>query len=198
MTPTFAQNAVPYNLPIYPQNPHQLYPMAGPYRPMGDMWFPPFSPHHPIGSLPFQPETHYQHLPGPYRGQDPRTYQSQAPTHSLLSNFDHSEHEQCSTWYHEDTGAFPTLQEWFAAIDNHPRLLEPNSYNTVSGISGPDFSPHLQENSGRSLHLVSVPHCGLLYPVLVPLFWTSVSCSCSPVQTFDILDVHIFPCSCHM
>ena len=123
MTPTFAQNVTPYNLPMYPQNPHQLYPMAGPYQPMGDMWFPPFAPHHPIpaGSLPFQPETHYQHLPGPYRGQDPRTYQSQAPTHSLSSNFDHSEHEQRSTGYHEDAGAFPTLQEWFAAVDNHPR-----------------------------------------------------------------------------
>ena len=117
MTPMFVQNAIPYNLPMYPQNLlHQLYPMAGPYQPMGDTWFSPLTPYHPTpaGGLPFQSETRHQNLPGPYHGQDPRTYQSQAPTYS-------SSPEQYRASYCEDASIFPTLQEWFAAVDDHPK-----------------------------------------------------------------------------
>ena len=75
-------------------------------------------------------------------------------------------------------------------------MLEPNGSNTLSGISGPDFALHLQANSGRSLHLVScspVLDFWTFVPFPVPLFWTFVSCSCSPIRTFDIFGCSHLP-----
>lgn len=126
----FGPSLGPHNFPMYPQNPYQYYPPVESYCPagLGENWFPAPASSHPLpsGSHSHRP-IHHASFPEPHHGQGPTNHQPQVPTHPPSPGPSH----RVRSGQH-NPASFPTLQEWFARIDDDP----------VRGAHGDDYSQY--------------------------------------------------------
>jgi hypothetical protein len=131
MTAMFPQNSSPYtqfglgfqSLPAYSPHVHPFYPMVGSYQPSEEDHF---SMPMPLHSTPprrhsSHPQKRYTKLPEPHCEQDFVAQQSHLPT-PLSSGHSQDRFDKYGPNHAEDDQArFPSLQDWFIGVDNHPQ-----------------------------------------------------------------------------